>query len=146
MSIVHGVIYKGKTDGKVRFVKPSGRMYIWAYGAWRFCYQFTDSTTYNMIRSSVGNGVSDTYLASSRKVFMEKRVALDPIDYFAVEFTGRRFSKRMLLRKGEIARVQQNAAVAFGKAAHQRLTGSAYFITPTPFYSHKMRPPKKINK
>lgn len=40
MSIVHGVIYKGKTDGKVRFVTPSGRVYMWAYGAWRFRHQF----------------------------------------------------------------------------------------------------------
>lgn len=141
MSIVHGVIFRGKTDGKVRFITPSGRIYIWAYGAWRFAHQFYDET-YNMIRRSVGNGFSDAYLASSRKVFMEKRVALDPIDYFAVEFMGHRFSKLRMLRKGEIAMAQQNAAVAFSKAARQRLTGYQPCITPTPFYTHKMRPPK----
>lgn len=141
MSIVHGVIYKGKTDGKVRFVKPSGRMYIWAYGAWRFYYQFVDST-YKLLRSAVGKKGSKVFLASSRKVFMEKRVALDPIDYFAVEFMWRRFSKGQLFRKGQISIVQQNAAVAFDKEARQRLTGYQPCITPTPFYSHKIRPPK----
>lgn len=33
MSIVRGVIYKGITDGKTRFITPPGRMYVWAYGA-----------------------------------------------------------------------------------------------------------------
>lgn len=141
MSIVHGVIYKGVSDGKTRFITPSGRMYVWAYGAWRFYYQFVDST-YKLIRSAVGKKGSKVFLASSRKVFMEKRVALDPIDYLAVEFMGHRFSKWRLFRNGEIARVQQNAAVAFGKAARQNLTGSDYFITPTQFYVHKIRPPK----
>lgn len=142
MSIVHGVIFKCASDGKTRFITPSGRMYVWAYGAWRFYYQFVDST-YKLIRSAVGKKGSKVFLASSRKEFMEKRVALDPIDYFAVEFMGCRFSKRRLFRKGEIARVQQNLAVAFGKAARQNLTGYQPCITPTPFYAHKMRPPKK---
>ena len=141
MSIVHGVIFKCASDGKTRFITPSGRMYVWAYGAWRFYYQFVDST-YKLLRSAVGKKGSKVFLASSRKVFMEKRVALDPIDYLAVEFMGRRFSKERLFRNGEIARVQQNAAVALGKAARQRLTGSDYFITPTPFYVHKISPPK----
>lgn len=141
MSTVYGVIFKCASDAKTRFITPSGRMYVWAYGAWRFYYQFVDST-YKLLRSAVGKKGSKVFLASSRKVFMEKRVALDPIDYFAVEFMGHRFSKRRLFRKGEIAMAQQNAAVAFGKAAHQRLTGYQPCITPTPFYSHKIRPPK----
>ena len=99
MSIVHGVIYKGVADGKTRFITPSGRMYVWAYGAWRFYYQFVDST-YKLLRSAVGKKGSKVCLASSRKVFMEKRVALDPIDYIAVEFMGHRFSKGRLFRKG----------------------------------------------
>lgn len=136
----HGVIYK-QNDGTTRFVTTSGRMYILAYGAWRFYYQFVDST-YKLIRSAVGKKGSKVFLASSRKVFMEKRVALDPIDYFAVEFMGHRFSKGRLFRKGEIAMAQQNAAVAFGKEAHQRLTGYQPCFPPTPFYSHKIRPPK----
>ena len=82
----HGIIFKA-TDGATRFIMPSGRMYMWAYGAWRFYYQFVDST-YKLIRSAVGKKGSKVFLASSRKVFMEKRVALDPIDYFAVEFMG----------------------------------------------------------
>ena len=99
MTIVNGVIFRGKTDGKVRFITESGRLYIWAYGAWRFAHQFNDET-YNIIRRSVGNGFSDIYLASSRKVFMEKRVALDPIDYQVVESTGLRLNKmRFLFRK-----------------------------------------------
>ena len=99
MTIVNGVIFRGKTDGKVRFITESGRIYIWAYGAWRFAHQFNDET-YNMIQRSVGNGFSDIYLASSRKVFMEKRVALDPIDYQVVESTGLRLNKmRFLFRK-----------------------------------------------
>lgn len=141
MSIVYGVICKGVIDGKVRFITPSGRIYMWAYGAWRFYHQFADSI-YKLVRSEVGKKGSKVFLASSSKTFMEKRVALDPNDYFAVEFMGHRFSKRRLLRNGEIAMAQQNAAVAFGKAAHQRLTGYQPCITPTPFYSHKIRPPK----
>lgn len=136
----HGIIFKA-TDGTTRFIMPSGRMYMWAYGAWRFYYQFVDST-YKLIRSAVGKKGSKVFLASSRKVFMEKRVALDPIDYFAVEFMGHRFSKRRLFRKGEIAMVQKNAASAFGKAAHQRLTGYQPCFPPTPFYAHYKRPPK----
>lgn len=136
----HGIIFKA-TDGATRFIMPSGRMYMWAYGAWRFYYQFVDST-YKLIRSAVGKKGSKVFLASSRKVFMEKRVALDPIDYFAFEFMGHRFSKRRLLRNGDIARVQQNAAVAFGKAARQNLTGYQPCFPPTPFYAHYKRPPK----
>lgn len=117
----HGIIFKA-TDGTTRFIMPSGRMYIWAYGAWRFKAQIHESM-YTSIRSIAGRKGSKVFVASSRKVFMEKRVALDPIDYFAVEFMGHRFSKGRLFRKGEIAMAQQNAAVAFGKAAHQRLTG-----------------------
>ncbi|UAV84683.1 hypothetical protein [Escherichia phage P817] len=71
MRIVHGVIYKGVADGKTRFITPSGRMYVWAYGAWRFYYQFVDST-YKLISSAVGKKGSKVFLASSRKVFMEK--------------------------------------------------------------------------
>lgn len=141
MSIVYGVIFKCTSEGKTRFITPSGRVYVWAYGAWRFCHQLVDST-YKLIRSAVGKKGSKIFLASSRKVFMEKRVALDPIDYLAVEFMGHRFSKGRLFRKGEIARVQQNAAVAFAKEARQTLTGYQPFITPTPFYSNKIRPPK----
>lgn len=141
MSIVRGVIYKGITDGKTRFITPSGRMYVWAYGAWRFYYQFVDST-YKLIRSAVGKKGSKVFMASSRKVFMEKRVALDPIDYLAVEFTGLRLSKIRLLRSEQIAMIHQNASVAFGKAAHQRLTGYQPCFTPTPFYAHYKRPPK----
>ena len=140
MSIVYGLICKSVTDGKTRFITPSGRMYVWAYGAWRFYYQCYDST-YKALRGYVGNK-SNVFLASSRKEFMDKRVALDPIDYWAVEFMGRRFSKGRLFRKGEIAMAHQNVSVAHGKSAHQRLTGSAYCITPTPFYVHRMRPPK----
>lgn len=136
----HGIIFKA-TDGTTRFIMPSGRMYMWAYGAWRFYYQFVDST-YKLIRSAVGKKGSKVFLASSRKVFMEKRVALDPIDYFAVEFMGHRLSKGRLFRKGEIAMVQKNAAVAFGEAAHQRLTGYQTCFPPTPFYAHYKRPPK----
>lgn len=136
----HGIIFKA-TDETTRFITPSGRMYIWAYGAWRFKAQIHESM-YTSIRSIAGRKGSKVFVARSRKVFMDKRVALDPIDYFAVEFMGHRFSKGQLFRNGEIARVQQNAAVSFGKAARQRLTGSDYFITPTPFYVHKIRPPK----
>lgn len=32
MSIVYGLICKGVNDGKVRFITPSGRIYMWAYG------------------------------------------------------------------------------------------------------------------
>lgn len=106
MSTVYGVIFKCAIDGKTRFMTPSGRMYLWAYGAWRFKYQFVDST-YELLRSTVGKKGRKVFLASSRKVFMEKRVALDPIDYIAVEFMGRRFSKGRLFRKGEISSVQQ---------------------------------------
>lgn len=142
MSIVHGVIFKCASGGNTRFITPSGRMYVWAYGAWRFYYQVVDST-YKLLRSAVGKKGSKVFLASSRKVFMEKRVALDPIDYLAVEFMGHRFSKGRLFRKGEIARVQQNAAVAFAKEARQNLTGYQPCITTTPFYAHYKRPPKK---
>lgn len=141
MSIVYGVIFKFASDGKTRLITPSGRVYVWAYGAWRLYYQFVDST-YKLLRSEVGKKGSKVFLASSRKVFMEKRVALDPIDYQAVEFTGLRLSKGRLFRKGEIARVQQNSAVAFGKAAHQRLTGYQPCFPPTPFYAQYKRPPK----
>lgn len=96
----HGIIFKA-TDGTTRFITPSGRMYIWAYGAWRFKVQMHDAT-YKMFRRAAR--------LKDSKVF--------------------------------VARIQQNAAVAFGKSAHQSLTGSAYWITPTPFYAHKIRPPK----
>ena len=82
MSTVNGVIYKGITDGKERFVTPSGWVYLWAYGAWRLHHKL-DESIYNSLRSRVGNPVSHIYLASSNKVFMEKRVALDPNDYFS---------------------------------------------------------------
>ncbi|QXV80827.1 hypothetical protein bas02_0061 [Veterinaerplatzvirus Jeanpiccard] len=106
MSIVYGVVWKDATDGKTRFMTPSGRMYLWAYGAWRFKYQFVDST-YELLRSRVGKKGSKVFLASSRKVFMEKRVALDPSDYFSVKFICHRFSKGRLLSKGEISSVQK---------------------------------------
>ena len=73
---------------------------------------------------------------------MDKRVAFDPIDYFAVECVGRRLSKNRMIHSHQIARIQQDAAVAFGKSARQRLTGYQPLITPTPIYEHKMRPPK----
>lgn len=137
----HGIIFKA-TNGTTRFITPSGRMYIWAYGAWRFHYQFVDST-YKLLRSAVGKPGSKVFLASSRKLFMEKRVALDPIDYLAIECIGRRFSKGRLLRKSEIAMAHQNASVAYGKNTRKHLmTGYQPCITPTPFYSHKIRPPK----
>ena len=138
----HGIIFKA-TDGTTRFIMPSGRMYIWAYGAWRFKTQMHESM-YTSIRSIAGRKDSKVFVANSRKVFMDKRVAFDPWDYQYMELCGtnQRMSKSRLLRKGEIARIQQNAAVAFGKSAHQSLTGSAYWITPTPLYAHKIRPPK----
>lgn len=142
MSIVYGVIFKCTSEGKTRFITPSGRTYVWAYGAWRFYYQLVDST-YKLIRSAVGKKGSKVFLASSRKVFMEKRVALDPIDYQAVEFTGLRLSKIRLLRSEQIAMIQQNAAIAHAtEARHRLLTGYQPIITPTPFYVHKQRPPK----
>lgn len=140
MSIVYGVIFKA-TDGTTRFIKPSGRMYIWAYGAWRFKCHFHEAT-YRIFSRAARLGKTKMFVASSRKLFMEKRVALDPIDYIAIESIGRRLSKARLLRPSQVAKLHQNAAVACGKKAHQRLTGYQPCITPTPFYAHKMRPPK----
>lgn len=71
--MIHGVIYK-HTDGTTRFVTTSGRMYIWAYGAWRFKFQMHEPT-YKMFRRAVSLKDSKVFVASSRKVFMEKRVA-----------------------------------------------------------------------
>lgn len=116
MAIVYGLICKGVTDGKVRFITPSGRIYMWAYGSWRFYYQGDDST-YKSLRGCVGNK-SNVFLASTKKLFMDKRVALDPIDYLAVECVGRRLSKNRITHSHQIARFQQNAAVAFGKKSH----------------------------
>lgn len=137
----HGIIFKA-TDGTTRFITPSGRMYIWAYGAWRFKAQIHESM-YTSIRSIAGRKDGKVFVASSRKVFMEKRVAFEPIDYQAVEFTGLRLSKIRLLRSEQIAMIQQNAAIAHAtEARHRLLTGYQPIITPTPFYVHKQRPPK----
>lgn len=139
----HGIIFKA-TDGTMRFIMPSGRMYMWAYGAWRFYYQFVDST-YKLILSAVGKKGSKVFLASSRKVFMEKRVAFEPWDYQYMELCGtnQRMSKSRLFRCNQVATVQQNAAIAHAtEARHRLLAGYQPSITPTPFYVHKQRPPK----
>ena len=138
----HGVIYK-QTDGTTRFVTTSGRMYIWAYGAWRFKFQH-HSSMYLMFRRAARLKDSNVFVAKSRKVFMENRIALDPIDYLFNDFTGRRLLKSLVGRHNQLASVQQNSAVAHSKEARQRhLTGYQHCITPTPFYVHKQRPPKK---
>lgn len=139
----HGVIYK-QTDGTTRFVTTSGRMYVWAYGAWRFKAQMHEST-YKMFLRAVRLKDSKVFVASSRKVFMDDRVALDPLDYQYMELSGtnQRMSKSRLLRRSQVARVQQNSAVARATEAHERLlTGYQPIIGPTPFYVHKQRPPK----
>lgn len=137
----NGVIYKC-SDGTTRFVTTSARMYIWAYGAWRFKVQM-HYATYNMLLRAARLKDSKVFVAKSRKVFMDNRVAFDPIDYQAVEFTGLRLSKIRLLRSEQIAMIQQNAAIAHAtEARHRLLTGYQPIITPTPFYVHKQRPPK----
>lgn len=144
MSIVCGVIYKVKTDGKVRFVTQSGRVYMWAYGAWRFQHQFNEST-YRMFRRAARLKDSKVFVASSRKVFMENRVALDPLDHQYMELSGtnQRMSKSRLLRRNQVSKVQQNAAIAYAtEASNHLLTGYQPNIAPTPFYMHKQRPPK----
>lgn len=140
----HGIIFKA-TDGTTRFITPSGRMYIWAYGAWRFKVQMHEST-YRMFRRAARLKDRKVFFASSRKVFMEKRVALDPWDYQYMELCGtnQRMSKSRLFRRNQVATVQQNAAIAHAtEARHRLLTGYQPCITPTPFYVHKQRPPKK---
>lgn len=143
MSIVYGVIAMA-SDGKASFITPSGRVYLWAYGAWRFYFQFDGA--YIIARSSIGKKNRKAFLASSRKVFMEKRVAFDSWDYQYMELsgTGKRMSKSRLFRRDQVAMLHQNAAVAHGEKARQRLTGYQPCITPTPFYVHKMRPPKNL--
>lgn len=139
----HGIIFKA-TDGTTRFIMPSGRMYIWAYGAWRFKAQIHESM-YTSIRSIAGRKDSKVFVANSRKVFMDKRVAFDPWDYQYMELSGtnQRMSKRRLFRRNHVATVQQNAAIAHAtEARHRLLTGYQPCITPTPFYVHKQRPPK----
>lgn len=141
--MIHGVIYK-HTDGTTRFVTTSGRMYIWAYGAWRFKAQMHEAT-YKIFRRSARLKDSKVFVASSRKVFMEKRVAFEPIDYQYMELSGtnQRMSKSRLFRRNQVATVQQNAAIAHAtEARHRLLTGYQPSITPTPFYVHKQRPPK----
>jgi len=140
----HGIIFKA-TDGTTRFVTPSGRMYVWAYGAWRFKTQMHE-LTYKMFRRAARLKDSKVFVASSRKVFMDKRVAFDPLDYQYMELTGtnQRMSKSRLFRRNQVARVQQNSAVAHATEASNRLlTGYQPNIAPTPFYVHKQRPPKK---
>ena len=140
----HGVIYK-HTDGTTRFVTTSGRMYIWAYGAWRFKVQMHDAT-YKMFRRAARLKDSKVFVASSRKVFMEKRVAFEPIDYQYMELSGtnQRMSKSRLLRRSQVTTSQQVAALSHAKESRQRLlTGYQPNIAPTPFYVHKQRPPKK---
>lgn len=140
----HGIIFKA-TDGTTRFITPSGRMYIWAYGAWRFKAQIHESM-YTSIRSIAGRKDSKVFVASSRKVFMEKRVAFEPIDYQYMELSGtnQRMSKSRLLRRSQVTTSQQVAALSHAKESRQRLlTGYQPSIGPTPFYVHKQRPPKK---
>lgn len=139
----HGIIYKHHTDGTTRFVTTSGRMYIWAYGAWRFKFQHHESM-YSMFRRAARLKDSKVFVASSCKVFMEKRVAFEPIDYQFHDFTGRRMSKSRLLRRSQVTTSQQVAALSHAKESRQRLlTGYQPNIAPTPFYVHKQRPPKK---
>lgn len=136
----HGVIYK-QNDGTTRFVTTSGRMYIWAYGAWRFKTQMHEST-HKMFRRAARLKDSKVFVASSRKVFMEKRVALDPIDYQFHDFTGRRMSKSRLLRRSQVTTSQQVSALSHAREARERLTGYQPPIGPTPFYAYVRRPPK----
>ena len=140
----HGIIFKA-TDGTTRFIMPSGRMYIWAYGAWRFKDQIYESM-YTSIRSIAGRKDSKVFVANSRKVFMDKRVAFEPIDYQYMELSGtnQRMSKSRLFRRNQVAIVQQISALSRAKESRQRLlTGYQPSIGPTPFYVHKQRPPKK---
>lgn len=141
--MIHGVIYK-HTDGTTRFVTTSGRMYIWAYGAWRFKDQMHEAT-YKMFRRAVRLKDSKVFVASSRKVFMEKRVAFEPIDYQYMELSGtnQRMSKSRLLRRSQVTTSQQVAALSRATEASESLTGYHPNIAPTPFYVHKQRPPKK---
>lgn len=139
----HGIIFKA-TDGTTRFITPSGRMYIWAYGAWRFKAKIHESM-YTSIRSIAGHKDSKVFVASSRKVFMEKRVAFEPIDYQYMELSGtnQRMSKSRLLRRSQVTTSQQVAAVARAtEARHRLLTGYQPCFPPTPFYAHYKRPPK----
>lgn len=140
----HGIIFKA-TDGTTRFIMPSGRMYIYAYGAWRFKAQIHESM-YTSIRSIAGRKDSEVFVANSRKVFMDKRVAFDPWDYRYMELCGtnQRMSKRRLFRRNQVTTSQQVAALSHAKESRQRLlTGYQHSIWPTPFYVHKQRPPKK---
>lgn len=140
----HGIIFKA-TDETTRFITPSGRMYIWAYGAWRFKAQIHESM-YTSIRRIAGRKGSKVFVASSRKVFMEKRVAFEPLDYQYMKLSGtnQRMSKSRLVRRSQVATSQQVEAVAHATEASNRLlTGYQPCITPTPFYVHKQRPPKK---
>lgn len=141
----HGIIFKA-TDGTTRFITPSGRMYVWAYGAWRFKALIAESM-YISIRGIAGRKDSKVFVASSRKVFMDKRVAFDPWDYQYMELCGtnQRMSKSRLFRRNQVATVQQNTAVAHATEASNRLlTGYQPNIGPTPFYSHVRRPPKNL--
>lgn len=140
----HGVIYK-QNDGTTRFVTTSGRMYIWAYGAWRFKAKIHESM-YTSIRSIAGHKDSKVFVANGRKVFMDKRVAFDPWDYQYMELCGtnQRMSKRRLFRRNQVAIVQQISALSHAtEARHRLLTGYQPNIAPTPFYVHKQRTPKK---
>lgn len=136
-----GVIYK-HSDGTTRFVTTSCRMYIWAYGAWRFKVQMHEET-YNMFLRAARLKDSKVFVAKSRKVFMEKRIALDPWDYQFMELSGLKFSKSLRVSARDIVIIQQNSAVAHAKETRQHLlTGYQPSIVPTPFYVHKQRPPK----
>lgn len=136
----HGVIYK-QNDGTTRFVTTSGRMYIWAYGAWRFKTQMHDAT-YKMFLRAAQLKDSKVFVASSHRVFMEKRVAFEPFDYEFHDFTGRRMSKSRLLRRSQVTTSQQVAAVARATEASERLNGYQPNIAPTPLYVHVRRPRK----
>lgn len=117
----HGIIFKA-TDGTARFIMPSGRMYILAYGAWRFKAQIHESM-YTSIRSIAGHKDSKVFVANSRKVFMDKRVAFDPWDYQYMELCGtnQRMSKRRLFRRNQVATSQQVEAAAHATEASNRL-------------------------
>ena len=140
----HGIIFKAN-DGTTRFITQSCRMYIWAYGAWRFKVQMHE-VTYRMLRLAARLKDSKVFVASSRNVFMDKRVAFEPIDYQYMELSGtnQRMSKSRLLRRSQVTTSKQVAALSHAKESRQRLlTGYQPSIGPTPFYVHKQRPPKK---
>lgn len=87
-----------------------------------------------MLRRAARLKDSKAFVAKSRKVFMEKRIALDPWDYQFMELSGLKFSKSLRVSARDIVIIQQNSAVAHAKEARQRLlTGYQPSIVPTPF-------------